>query len=737
MVDVLDHDPIVPISTADGDYETEEAVGGWRDDIAPLDIVQPEGPGFTLDGHVLRWQDWRLHVALHPVDGLVLSDLRFRDGEEDRQVLYRASLSEMVVPYGDPHDGFYWRTYFDAGEYGMGRLANSLQLGCDCLGEIRYVDAVLADGAGAPREIPNAICIHEEDAGVLWKHTEVASGMAHVRRSRKLVVSFFATVGNYDYGFYWSLYQDGTIELEAKLTGIVLTRGVTPDQELGSATRVAPDLAAPHHQHLFNVRLDMAVDGFANTVHEVDLVGADEGPENPYGQAIVARSTPIRRESEGRRHIDAAAARSWKVVNPGRTNHVGEPTGYKLQPVQRADDARGARVERRAPGGLRAREPLGDPVRPRRAARGRRAPQPAPRGRRAAGVDRQGPSAGGGRRRPLAHVRRVARGADRGLAGHAGGAGRLRAAAGRLLRAQPGDAGPAEPGEGAPLRMSDATELTSAGDLVARLRSGELGSEELLDLQLDRIGRLDGELNAVVALDVEGAREAARAADAAPAEGRGPLHGLPMTIKDSYEVAGMPATCGFPHLAEHRARARCGRRRAASRGGRHPVRQDEPAAGRRRSPELQPRPRHDGQPVGPDAHARRLVRRRRRGRRGGVHAPGAGQRHRRTPSAAPRTSAASTATSRASGSSPCAATSRRCRVSCWRRRSASPGRSRAVRPTSSSRSTSWRRRRRARAATSGSRTSASPCGRTEASSARTAAASTRCAPTPTTCAAWA
>ena len=281
---------------------------------------------------MLRWQDWRLHVALHPVDGLVLSDLRFRDGEEDRQVLYRASLSEMVVPYGDPHDGFYWRTYFDAGEYGMGRLANSLQLGCDCLGEIRYVDAVLADGAGAPRAIPNAICIHEEDAGVLWKHTELASGMAHVRRSRKLVVSFFATVGNYDYGFYWSLYQDGTIELEAKLTGIVLTRGVTPGQELGSATRVAPDLAAPHHQHLFNVRLDMAVDGFANTVHEVDLVGADAGPENPYRLASVARSTPIRSESEGRRHIDPAAARSWKVVNPGRTNHVGEPTGYGLQP---------------------------------------------------------------------------------------------------------------------------------------------------------------------------------------------------------------------------------------------------------------------------------------------------------------------------------------------------------------------------------------------------------------------
>ncbi len=329
---VVDDDPIVPLSTAEGDYETEEAVGGWRDDVAPLEIVQPDGPGFTLDGHVLRWQDWSLHVALHPIDGLVLSDVRFRDGAEDRQVLYRAGLSEMVVPYGDPHDGFYWRTYFDAGEYGMGRLANSLRLGCDCLGEIRYLDAVLPDGAGEPRTIPNAICIHEEDAGVLWKHTEPASGMAHVRRSRRLVVSFFATVGNYDYGFYWSLYQDGTIELEAKLTGIVLTRGVTPEQALSSATRLAPDLAAPHHQHLFNVRLDMAVDGFENTGHEVDLVAADAGPENPYGQAIVTRTTPIRSESEGRRHIDPAAARTWHVVNPGRRNHVGEPTGYKLVP---------------------------------------------------------------------------------------------------------------------------------------------------------------------------------------------------------------------------------------------------------------------------------------------------------------------------------------------------------------------------------------------------------------------
>ena len=206
VVDVLDHDPIVPISTADGDYETEEAVGGWRDDIAPAGHrparrarLRARRPRAALAGlaPARRAAPGRRPRAVRPA-------LPRRRGGPP--ILYRAALGEMVVPYGDPHDGFYWRTYFDAGEYGIGRMANSLQLGCDCLGEIRYIDAVARRRRRARRAtIPNAICIHEEDAGILWKHTDRVTGMAHVRRSRKLVVSFFATVGNYDYGFYWSL----------------------------------------------------------------------------------------------------------------------------------------------------------------------------------------------------------------------------------------------------------------------------------------------------------------------------------------------------------------------------------------------------------------------------------------------------------------------------------------------------------------------------------------------------
>jgi primary-amine oxidase len=174
--------------------------------------------------------------------------------------------------------------------------------------------------------------MHEEDQGILWKHFDHNTGASEVRRSRRLVLSHIATVGNYDYGFYWSLYQDGSIDLEIKLTGIVLTRGVQVGESLRHANRIAPDLAAPHHQHLFCVRLDMAIDGFANTVYEVDLVPAEKGAANPHGNATEVRLTRIERESAARRYVDPLSARTWRIVNESRRNAVGDPVGYKLVP---------------------------------------------------------------------------------------------------------------------------------------------------------------------------------------------------------------------------------------------------------------------------------------------------------------------------------------------------------------------------------------------------------------------
>ena len=212
----------LPVPAESGDYDDEAVRGPHRTTLKPIEITQPEGPSFTLDGHALRWQDWSMRIGFDAREGLTLHQVSLHEAGRERPVLYRASIPEMVVPYGDPNFR-YWQAYFDTGEYLVGKWANSLELGCDCLGEIAYLDATVTDDTGQPRTIPNAICVHEEDFGILWKHTDIFNGSAQSRRQRRLVVSYFTTVGNYDYGFYWYFYLDGTIELEIKATGVLFT----------------------------------------------------------------------------------------------------------------------------------------------------------------------------------------------------------------------------------------------------------------------------------------------------------------------------------------------------------------------------------------------------------------------------------------------------------------------------------------------------------------------------------
>ena len=180
-----------------------------------------------------------MRIGFDAREGLTLHQVSL----DDRPVLYRASIPEMVVPYGDPKFR-YWQAYFDTGEYLVGKWANSLELGCDCLGEIAYLDATVTDDTGQPRTIANAICIHEEDFGILWKHTDIFNGSAQSRRQRRLVVSYFTTVGNYDYGFYWYFYLDGTIELEVKATGVLFTSAY-PDEATRTPPRSRPAWPAP------------------------------------------------------------------------------------------------------------------------------------------------------------------------------------------------------------------------------------------------------------------------------------------------------------------------------------------------------------------------------------------------------------------------------------------------------------------------------------------------------------
>ena len=322
---------VVPIPQEPGLYTPDAHPP--RTDLKPIEITQPEGTSFTVDGHEVRWQKWRFRVGFTPREGLVLHTVRYADGGRERPVLHRASLSEMVVPYGDTAPVHRRKNAFDAGEYNIGTLANPLELGCDCLGEIRYFDGVINDGDGEPVVIANAVCLHEEDYGLLWKHTDFRTEKTEVRRSRRLVVSFVATVGNYEYGFFWYLYQDGNIDFEVKLTGIMSTGAVPPGTTPTHGQLLNADgLYAPIHQHWFNMRLDFDVDGAANSVHEVDTETDPAGPENPLGNGFRTRDTLLSTELAARRRVSLDRARFWKVVNPHARNAVGEPTAYVIKP---------------------------------------------------------------------------------------------------------------------------------------------------------------------------------------------------------------------------------------------------------------------------------------------------------------------------------------------------------------------------------------------------------------------
>ena len=336
-------DGVFDIPLTPADYHLDDPASPARTSQRPIEIIQPDGPSFTVDGNQVNWEKWQFRIGFDQIEGLTLHQIGFEDGGRLRPIIYRASVAEMVVPYGDPSPVRFWQNYFDAGEYSLGKEANALTLGCDCLGEIHYFDATIADDDGRPRTITNAICMHEEDHGLLWKHTDMYNGSSSTRRQRRLVISFFITVGNYDYGFYWYLYLDGTIELECKATGVVFASAYpTPgNPSYPWASEIAPGVGAPFHQHLFSARLDMMVDGTTNAVDEVDAVRVPISESNPYGNAFTRRATRLHTERDGARLADGSAGRTWHICNPSVRNAMGQPVAYALHaeggPVLLAD----------------------------------------------------------------------------------------------------------------------------------------------------------------------------------------------------------------------------------------------------------------------------------------------------------------------------------------------------------------------------------------------------------------
>jgi primary-amine oxidase len=329
ILDFIDIDRSAPVPRGNSDL-SPMSNGPLRPPPAPLEIRQPEGAGFHLSDGEVRWEKWRFRYALHPREGLVLYTVGYEDGGRVRPVLYRGSLSEMAVPYGDPGKAWFFRNTFDAGELGLGILASSLHPGHDCPQNCSVYDAVVATESGEPRVIPAAVALYERDGGVAWKHAD------DTRRARDLVLSYLSEAGNYEYGFEWIFHQDGTLEMKVLLTGIMSVKAVADGVHEPYSHMVAKNTAAVHHQHFFSFRLDMDVDGPVNRVVEMNSVPVPAGKENPYGGAFIMQETVLAREKQAARQLNLETSRKWAVINPSAHNALGQPTGYLLVPGENA-----------------------------------------------------------------------------------------------------------------------------------------------------------------------------------------------------------------------------------------------------------------------------------------------------------------------------------------------------------------------------------------------------------------
>lgn len=352
----------LPTQVSDLDARANQPL---RPALKPLETRQPQGPEFTVDGHHVTWQKWSFRFQLHPRESLVLYDVRY-DG---RPILYRGSLSEMLVPYADPDKNWSFRNAFDVGEYGIGKMVDSLVMGQDVPPYATTFDLATISDWGKPELRPRAVGLYERDGGLLWKHYEFYNDEVDTVRGRDLVLTSIVTIGNYDYGFNWIFRQDASIEIEAFLTGIMLAKGVDVTREdkappqagldlppdmcngFGYVTRdaagnplpgnhwhlVAPYVAAPHHQHFFNFRLDFDIDGpDHNRVVEMNVLPAFPDDKNPDLNGLVMDLQVLPTEKKAQRQLNLASARKWIVQNGSRTNTLGQNPGFLVLPSESA-----------------------------------------------------------------------------------------------------------------------------------------------------------------------------------------------------------------------------------------------------------------------------------------------------------------------------------------------------------------------------------------------------------------
>ncbi len=338
VVEVIDRGA-VPLPKENVEYESDKL----DDLITPPSEVryqQPGGAGYSIDGHFIHWDRWSFHYRVEGHAGLVLSNITFDDGGKARDVLYQASLSELFVPYMDPNPGWYYKTFIDAGEYGMGNMLTAIMAGQDCPGNATLLDVVLPGVTGRPLTFEKVVAVFERYAGnPVWRHVDALSGQSESRRDQELVVRTIGTIGNYDYLFDWVLRTDGEIRVDVGATGICSSKAVAsrdasedPDRMDGRFGRfIADHTVAVNHDHFVIYRLDFDVDGPTNRFVKNPLRKVRFAEDSPRTSGWVVDQQLVETESDAQLRMNQMEPALWRVVSTTNKNKWGNPTSYMIR----------------------------------------------------------------------------------------------------------------------------------------------------------------------------------------------------------------------------------------------------------------------------------------------------------------------------------------------------------------------------------------------------------------------
>src|SRR5439155_8687221 len=238
----------------------------------------------------------------------------------------------------DPNWSF--RTWFDVGENDFGLMASELRPGIDCPADAAFLDALLPDSRGEPLHGGSGACLFARATGApLWRHAEGVNGSYAGRPAVELVLRTIESLGNYDYVIDWVLTEAGVIRIDVGATGIDEVKGVvartmtdpSANQETATGMLVAPNLAAINHDHFLSFRLDVDIDGSANTLLRQRLVPQSMG--GATGRRSLWTITEEAVRQEGPVPVGGhGEAEVWHIVNPNLQNRLGQAPGYELRP---------------------------------------------------------------------------------------------------------------------------------------------------------------------------------------------------------------------------------------------------------------------------------------------------------------------------------------------------------------------------------------------------------------------